>query len=62
MPLLHSAPCRLLAGRARMKVPFSPADEKLAVALFERQVPIEIIEHPILMACTQVHDLAHHAE
>jgi hypothetical protein len=44
---------RLLAGRACVKVSFSPADEKLAAAFFERQVPIEIIEHGILMACTR---------
>ena len=44
---------RLLAGRACVKITFSPADEKLAVAYFERQVPIEIIEQGILMACTR---------
>jgi hypothetical protein len=44
---------RLLAGRACVKVSFSPADEKLAAALFERRVPIETIEHGILMACTR---------
>jgi hypothetical protein len=44
---------RLLAGRACVKISFSPADEKLAAAFFERQVPIEIIEHGILMACTR---------
>ena len=44
---------RLLAGRACVKVSFSPADEKLAAAFFERQVPIETIEHGILMACTR---------
>ena len=36
-----------------MKISFSPADEKLAAAFFERQVPIEIIEHGILIACTR---------
>jgi hypothetical protein len=45
--------CRLLAGRACVKVSFTPADEKLAAAFFERQVPIETIEHGILMACTR---------
>jgi len=44
---------RLLAGRACVKVSFSPADEKLAAAFFERQVPMEVIEHGILMACTR---------
>lgn len=43
----------LLAGRACVKVSFSPADEKLATAFFERQVPIEVVEHGILMACTR---------
>ena len=43
----------LLVGRACVKISFSPADEKLAAAFFERQVPIEIIEHGILMACTR---------
>ena len=36
-----------------MKVSFNPADEKLATAFFERQVPIEVVEHGILMACTR---------
>jgi prevent-host-death family protein len=44
---------RLLAGRACVKVSFSPADEKLAAAFFERHVPMEIVEHGILMACTR---------
>lgn len=44
---------RLLAGRACVKASFSPADEKLAAAFFKRRVPIEIIEHGILMACTR---------
>jgi hypothetical protein len=43
----------LLAGRACVKVSFSPADEKLAAAFFERRVPIEVVEHGILMACTR---------
>jgi hypothetical protein len=44
---------RLLARRACVQVSFGPADEKLAAAFFERQLPIEVIEHGILMACTR---------
>lgn len=44
---------RLLASRACVKVSFGPADEKLAAAFFERRLPIEIVEHGILMACTR---------
>jgi len=44
---------RLLTSRACVKVSFSPGDEKFAAAFFKRQVPIEIIEHGILMACTR---------
>jgi hypothetical protein len=46
---------RLLAARARVRVSFCPADEKLAAASFERQVPIETIERGILVACTRKH-------
>ena len=44
---------RLLAGRACVKIAFSPADEKLAAAFFQRQVPIEVVEYGILLACTR---------
>jgi hypothetical protein len=50
----YTAHIRLaLAGLACVKVSFSPADEKLAAALFQRQVPIEVVEHGILMGCTR---------
>jgi hypothetical protein len=44
---------RLPARRACVKLSSSPADEKLAAAFFQRQVPIETIEHGILIACTR---------
>jgi len=42
-----------LAGPACVKISFSPADEKLAVALFARQVPIEVVERGILTGCAR---------
>jgi len=44
---------RLLGGRACVKISFSPADEKLAAAFFQQQLPIGTIEHGILLACTR---------
>jgi len=44
---------RLLADRACVKMSFSPADEKIAVALFNRQVPIEVVEQGILTGCAR---------
>jgi len=44
---------RLLASRLCVKNSFTPADEKLAAALFQRQVPIEVIEHGILLGCAR---------
>lgn len=44
---------RLLAGRACVKLSFSPADEKLAAAFFQRKVPIEVVQHGILLGCTR---------
>lgn len=42
----------VLAGRACVKISFSSADEKLA-AFFARQMPIEVVEHGILLGCTR---------
>jgi len=44
---------RLLASQVCVRTSFTPADEKLAAALFERQVPIEIVEHGILLGCAR---------
>ena len=32
---------------------FTPADERLAAALFERKVPIEEIEHAVSLGCAR---------
>ena len=44
---------RLLRSRRCVKSSFTPADEKIAGALFQRQVPIEIVEHGILLGCAR---------
>jgi len=44
---------RLLEGRACVKLSFSLADEKLAARFFQRQVPIEVVEHGIVLGCTR---------
>ena len=44
---------RLLAGRACVNISFSPADEQIAAALFDRKLPIEFVEHGILLGCTR---------
>lgn len=44
---------RLLADRACVKMSFSPADEKLAAMLFDRQVPIAVVEQGILTCCAR---------
>jgi hypothetical protein len=44
---------RMLAGRACVRISFSPADEMLAAGLFNRQVPIEVVEHGIALGCTR---------
>jgi hypothetical protein len=44
---------RMVAARACVRISFSPADEKLAAGLFERQVPIEVVEHGIALGCTR---------
>jgi hypothetical protein len=44
---------RLLAGRECVKISFSPADEQIAASLFDRKLPIEFVEHGILLGCTR---------
>jgi hypothetical protein len=44
---------RMVAARACVRISFSPADEKLAAGLFERQVLIEVVEHGIALGCTR---------
>ena len=43
----------LLAVRRCVAIAFTPADEKLAVALFTQHIPVEQIERAILLACTR---------
>jgi len=44
---------RLLKVRGCVKIAFSPADERLAVSLFERKVPIERVGHAVLLGCAR---------
>lgn len=44
---------RLLGARGCIGTTFTPADERLAAALFERQVPIDDIEHGVLLGCAR---------
>lgn len=44
---------RLLGARHCVGNVFAPADERLAAALFERKVPIEEIEHAVLLGCAR---------
>jgi len=44
---------RLLGTRRCIGSAFTPADERLAAALFERKVPIEEIEHAVLLGCAR---------
>lgn len=43
----------LLAARRCVEIAFTPADEKLAAALFAERIPLEHIERAILLACTR---------
>ena len=46
--------CRRLLGARRCAVSaFSPADERLATSLFERDVLIEHVEHAVLLGCAR---------
>ena len=44
---------RLLGARPCVGNAFTHADERLAAALFERKVPIEDIEHAVLLGCAR---------
>jgi len=44
---------RLLSARHCVGSAFTPADERLAASLFERNVPIEHIEHAVLLGCAR---------
>jgi hypothetical protein len=44
---------RLLGGRRCIGSAFTQADERLAAALFERSVPIEDVEHAVLLGCAR---------
>jgi hypothetical protein len=44
---------RLLGARRCVGSAFTPADERLAAALFERKVPIEEIEHAVSLGCAR---------
>ncbi len=44
---------RLLRARRCVGNAFTPGDERVATALFERRVPIEQIEHAILLGCVR---------
>jgi hypothetical protein len=44
---------RLLGARRCVGSAFTPADERLAAALFERKVPIEHVEHAVLLGCAR---------
>ena len=44
---------RLLGARCCIGSAFTPADERLAAALFERKIPIADIEHGVLLGCAR---------
>jgi DNA-binding MarR family transcriptional regulator len=44
---------RLLDARRCVWSAYTPADERLATALFERKVPIEDVEHAVLLGCAR---------
>src|ERR1039457_147756 len=44
---------RLLGARRCIGSAFTPADERLAAALFERRIPIEEVEHAVLLGCAR---------
>ena len=44
---------RLLGARRCVGSAFTPADERLAAALFERKVLIEEVEHAVLLGCAR---------
>jgi hypothetical protein len=42
---------RLLRGRRCVGSEFGPADDRLAVSLFERNASVEDVEHAVLLGC-----------
>jgi len=44
---------RLLGARRCVGSVFTPADERLAASLFERTVPIEHVEHAVVLGCAR---------
>lgn len=44
---------RLLGARPCVGNAFTPADERLAASLFERTVPIEDVEHAVVLGCAR---------
>jgi hypothetical protein len=44
---------RLLGARRCVGSAFTPADERLAASLFERNVPIEHVEHAVVLGCAR---------
>jgi cobalamin biosynthesis protein CbiG len=44
---------RLLGARCCIGTAFTQVDERLAAALFERKIPIEDIEHGVLLGCAR---------
>ena len=44
---------RLLRARPCVASEFGPADERLAVSLFERNVSVEDVEHAVLLGCAR---------
>jgi hypothetical protein len=44
---------RLLAARSCVGAAFTPADERLASSLFGRNVPIDDVEHAVLLGCAR---------
>lgn len=45
----------LLAARPCVEISFTPADEKLAAALWAEQIPVEQIARAIVLGCTRKH-------
>ena len=44
---------RLLRARRCVESAFRPADERLAVSLFERNISVEDVEHAVLLGCAR---------
>jgi hypothetical protein len=44
---------RLLAARRCIGITFAEADARLAASLFDRRIPIEDVEHAVLLGCAR---------